>query len=150
MSDDSRPSNRPVSSEHYSDAAAGRDVELTPSVAFDALSDRHSRFVLYLLEDRGGTIPVDELAARFAAWVTEMETATGRVPDDVEEEIYLRLHHVALPKLVDLELVTYDRDSGAVTLSVRYDRLRAYLEFARVQECGDVESFLEGSRRDLE
>lgn len=148
MIDDVPPPNRSVPPNRRTDPTGERDdVELTPSVCFDVLSDKRSRFALYLLEDRGGTIAVDELTARFADW--ERETTDG-VSEDIEEGIYLRLHHVTLPKLAGFGLVIYDPDSGAVTLSERCDRLQPYLEFARVQEFGDVKAFLERCRRDSE
>ncbi|WP_225333716.1 DUF7344 domain-containing protein [Halomicrobium urmianum] len=124
------------------------DVPLTPSAIFGLLADRRPRFLLYVLYERGGTMTLDELAPHLAA--IENETTSESLTPKTEERVRARLHHADVPKLAERGLVTYDSDSGAVTLTDAGEGLEPYLEFAREREPLDVGAFLRRCRRDLE
>ncbi|WP_226021660.1 DUF7344 domain-containing protein [Halomicrobium salinisoli] len=120
----------------------------TPSVAFGLLADKRPRFLLYVLHERGGTMTLDELAPHLA--VVENDTTSERLTTEMEERVRARLYHADVPKLAECGLVTYDSDSGAVTLTDAGDGLEPYLKFARERERDDVDAFLRRCRRDRE
>ncbi|WP_226012521.1 DUF7344 domain-containing protein [Halomicrobium salinisoli] len=124
------------------------DAPPTPSVAFGLLADKRPRFLLYVLHERGGTMTLDELAPHLA--VVANDTTSERLTAETEERVRARLYHADVPKLAECGLVTYDSDSGAVTLTDAGDGLEPYLEFARERERDDVDAFLRRCRRDQE
>lgn len=126
-------------------STSGADSPLSPSAIFGILADKQDRFVLYLLTERGGTIPLDELAIVVAAW--ENDTRSELITKEMEHRVHTRLHHSSIPKLVEYGLVTTTQDSDAVTLTERGEQLDAYLEFAKEQERQDVQQFLEQNQR---
>jgi len=121
------------------------DIPLSPSAIFAILADRQDRFVLYLLEERGGTIPLDELAITVAAW--ENETRSELVTKEMEHRKQTQLHHTCIPKLAEYGLVETTQDTDAVTLTKMGEKLDEYLEFAKEKELRDVQRFLEQSQR---
>ena len=116
--------------------------ELTPTVAFRILANEQRRFVLYLLAERGGTAPLDELAALVSGYGADSSTEQG-----LPCVAHRRLYHNHLPRLAEHGLVEYDRDDEAVTLTDRGEQLQPYLAFARERESRDVDGMLERSRR---
>lgn len=123
----------------------GDGPSLGPSEIFDVLSDERTRLALYLLADRGGTIPIDELATRVADW--QRDPAVDSTDAASEQRVVRNLYHVHLPKLTDYGIATFDRTTGAVTLRDRVGELEPYLAFAREREPGDVAAFLDRDRR---
>lgn len=123
------------------------DVEmpLTPSLAFGLLSSKRDRFLLYLLYERGGTIPLTAITEQLGA--VENETSADLLTEDMKGRIRTSLEHATLPKLVQHDLVTYDREAKAVTLSRRGEELEPYLEFAKGREQEDVRTFLRKTER---
>lgn len=119
--------------------SAGDASSLGSSAIFDVLSNERARLVLYLLDARGGTIPIDELASRIATW--QRDGSAGSTGGDSEQRIVRDLYHVHLPKLTDYGIATFDRTSGAVTLRDRAGDLDSYLAFAKDRERGDVSAF---------
>lgn len=113
--------------------------ELRPSVAFRILADVHRRFVCYLLVERGGTIPVDELAAHVAG----TDPGPGESLQGLPSRAHRRLYHNHLPRLAEHGVVDYDREAEAVSLTDLGEQLEPYLELAREQEREAVEAFLE-------
>lgn len=123
------------------DAADGDEASLTPSVVFGILADKRERFILHLLEARGGTISVEELATRIAAW--EQDTTRELLTNEMEERVRQTLHHADLPKLASYDLITYDPETGAVTPTERANQLEPYLEFVRSREREDLLAFID-------
>lgn len=127
-----------------SDGGEAADVPLTPSVVFGILADKSNRFVLYLLENRGGTVALEELATAVAAW--ENDTVPSLITNEMEKRVRSRLYHATVPKLSEYGIVSYDADTEAVTLTDLGEQLEPYLEFAKQRERDDVEDFLEENR----
>ncbi len=125
---------------------AGDDIPLSPSAVFGILADKQDRFILYLLEERGGTIPLDELAIAVAAW--ENETRSELITKEMEQRVQTQLHHSSIPKLAEYGLAETTQDADAVTLTDQGKALEEYLDFAKEQERRDVQYFLEQSQRD--
>lgn len=89
--------------------------EVSPLLAEDefylALAARTRRRVLgYLLERDRAT--VDELAEVLSGWET---TPGAPVASDTYPQYHIALHHIHLPHLADVGLVTYDRQEGHVS-----------------------------------
>lgn len=71
------------------------EVPITPSVVFGILADKRDRFILYLLEERGGTIALDELSTKVAAW--ENDSQPELITKEMEHRVHQRLHHASIP-----------------------------------------------------
>ncbi|GAA0679247.1 ArsR family transcriptional regulator [Natronoarchaeum mannanilyticum] len=99
---------------------------LSLDATFDALADAERRTILHYLTDAADhEATVDELVSH----ITQQEAShTGELPS--RDSIEMRLHHIHLPKLVEVGLVEYDTR----TEQLRYwsdDRLETWLERAR-------------------
>ncbi|WP_135534686.1 DUF7344 domain-containing protein [Halostella pelagica] len=79
------------------------DVELTPEITFELLSNPRRRYALAYLSKRGLPITDRELAEQIAAW--EEDKAVSEVDDETAERIQMTLHHNHLPKLHSVGLV---------------------------------------------
>jgi hypothetical protein len=104
------PRERPKSA--VSDAAGG-GPGLADDALYHALATRERRRTLYVLLDRG-ECETAELATVLTGWdASETEPMVG--PDD-RRAVLTRLHHVDLPLLADVGLITHDADDGIVRL----------------------------------
>ncbi|KTG10625.1 hypothetical protein AUR64_08140 [Haloprofundus marisrubri] len=83
--------------------------------AFDALSNRRRRDVLYYLHQAdGGRVDVCDIADTMTAWEVEcLET----VESDHFRSLLVSLRHVHLPKLAEIGALSYDRDQDTVEQS---------------------------------
>lgn len=86
------------------------DVELTPDVTFELLSNPRRRYALAYLSRRGQPITARELAEQIAAW--EQDKPVSEIDDETAERIQMTLHHNHIPKL---------RTAGLVERSERGD-----------------------------
>lgn len=105
---------------------------------FRALSHPYRRVVLYYLRDRGEA-SLDALAECVAGWM-DSGPATG--PDDDagdDEMVRVQLHHAHLPMLAEAGFVTYDADSGEVTLGDLPPSGESVLSTAAAADAGDSE-----------
>jgi|GEM_PF-1227498 len=87
----------------------------TLSDLFRALSHPYRRVVLYYLRENEGA-SLDALAECVTGW---SESAAGAEADGDAVDygtVRIQLHHTHLPMLAAAEFVTYDADSGDVTL----------------------------------
>jgi DNA-binding transcriptional ArsR family regulator len=89
------------------------DVELTPDVTFELLSNPQRRYALAYLSRRGQPITARELAEQIAAW--EQDKPVSEVEDETAEQIQMTLHHNHIPKLRAVGLVDQsERGEGFV------------------------------------
>ncbi len=102
----------------------------SPEAVVRLLTNEQSRLLLSILTDRGGTVPVDELAERLAA--SKRAELADEAP--AARHVRARLRHVVLPMLADTGVLTYDRKTEAVTLTGRGTGLEPYL--ASIRENG--------------
>lgn len=129
------------------DGATARGIAeqpIDPETVFELLANEGSRELLTVLYDRGGTVPVEELAERVAARereVTDAEAPTTR-------HVRTRLRQVILPTLAETGIVTYDPETAAVTLVGRGETLETYL--ACVPESGDRPTTADHDATDFE
>lgn len=137
-----RPPDRDRSSDRRIEYEVDRTGESpTPGEVFGVLANDRQRFVLYLLEYRGGTVSIDELAGALAAW--NDEAAPPGLASTRPDDVLTHLYHVDLPGLSGSDLVAYDRQDGAVTLTREVDALGPFLEFSKELEPAAVDSFLQ-------
>jgi DNA-binding transcriptional ArsR family regulator len=109
------------------DAEPREDAVVAVDDVFGALADEHRRFVLYHLCEQPRS-SVDALADALAD-----RTSDGirpRSPPGRRDEIRTSLHHAHLPHLEDRSFVTYDRESGSVTLATLSPDVTALLALA--------------------
>ncbi|AGB15321.1 hypothetical protein Halru_0694 [Halovivax ruber XH-70] len=104
----------------------------SPAHVFALLASDGGRRLLTTLYDRGGTVPVGELADELTAG------EQGDADAPTNRHAQKRLRHAILPTLADTGLVTYDRETDAVTLADRGDRLEPYLACVREAAATDV------------
>lgn len=100
----------------------------TLEAVFRTLADRRRRFTLQFLRERNGAATVDELAHHVAEW--ERDAATDSGPAETRKRVYTSLYLTVLPALADLDLLTYDRQSGIVELGDLPVSLEANLSLA--------------------
>jgi len=117
------------------------DGALPPGTAFRILADERRRFVLYLLVDRGGTVPVAELADLLAG--RNGDDGAVRIDSGMPSRVHRRLYHNHLPRLAERDVVDYDPGAETVTLTEFGEKLEPYLEFAKERERDAVRSFLD-------
>jgi len=79
------------------------DVELTPDVTFELLSNPRRRYALAYLSRRGQLITASELSEQIAAW--EQDKPVNEIDDETAERIQMTLHHNHIPKLRAVGLV---------------------------------------------
>jgi hypothetical protein len=110
---------------HQSDPDAVRST--TPAdVAFDLLSSRQRRYILYYLTRSTGPVELRELAAQLVRWD---ETTT-----DDHEQIITLLYHVHLPKLEESDVLTFDSNQRLIELKETADELKPYLDLAAADD----------------
>ncbi len=119
--DDGKDSTNGIEQEQA--VATGNPLSL--DATFDVLADAERRSILnYLTDAADHEVTVDELVSH----ITQQEAdQTGELPS--RDSIEMRLHHIHLPKLVEVGLVEYD----ARTEQLRYwsdNRLETWLERA--------------------
>jgi hypothetical protein len=77
--------------------------------------DQRRGAVLTLLAQSGPTLDVEHLASRLAESPVRTESQSPDRGREMKEDVEITLHHVHLPILDKVGLVTYDIDSGSVT-----------------------------------
>lgn len=113
----------------------------TADVAFDMLSSRRRRYILYYLIQRTGAVELRELAHQLMMWD---ETAI-----DDHERISMSLYHVHLPKLEESGILTFDSTQRLIKLEATANELKPYLELA-AEDDFQREVFESGSIRGVE
>lgn len=109
-----------------------RDPSSVPQVleldhVFEGLAHPHRRYLLYtLLEDTEWSL--DELATKIAAW--ENGVSEGRPSEEEIEHIYVSLYHNHVPKLVDDDVIVFERETETITAGPNAEQVLAVLENA--------------------
>lgn len=99
--------------------------ELSQDVVFDLLSSSRRRFILHHLRNRDEPVELGELATELAAW--ENNEQIEDVTEQQRKRVYVSLYQTHIPKLEEAGLVSYDSDSGEVTLLSTVRGLGRYL-----------------------
>lgn len=103
--------------------------ELSRDTVFDLLSNSRRRFVLNRLQKNRSEIELGELATELAA------AENGVTPDELSAQqrkrTYVSLYQTHVPKLVEVDVVTYDSESGVIQPTDRLNEIAAYFQRER-------------------
>lgn len=92
---------------------------------FDALAHERRRYLLYtLLND--DTWSLLDLARRLAAW--EADVSEADVDDELVQRVYVSLYHAHVPKLADLDIIEFDRETETLTRGKNAEQILNVLE----------------------
>jgi DNA-binding transcriptional ArsR family regulator len=101
------------------------DETLSRDQLFDILSSPRRRYVLYYLREQGDPIELTALAEKLAAW--QDNTALEDVSPQDRKRMYVSLYQTHIPKLEEAGLITYDPDSGEISLVEEQSAVDHYL-----------------------
>jgi len=101
------------------------DLKLTRNNIFELLSSERRRMILHYLEDREEPVKLRDLAKHIAS--VEEEVDESELTDDEIRRVYISLYQYHIPKMDDLEVISYDRDEGTVSLEEPSKLLFPYL-----------------------
>lgn len=94
---------------------ASEEQELSNNILFDILSNERRRFTLYCLEKYQTPLALADLADEVALLESNAETLLDIPADDVKET-YLDLYHCQVPKLEEVDFLTYSQERDTVSL----------------------------------
>lgn len=123
-------SNADIVDAIVSDSMSSVDLPIDIGDFFQLLANEQTRYVLYLLTEKGGTIHLQDINDCF---------------DSSSDEVML--HHTVVPRLVDFHLIDYDQETGAITPTPICDDLTPALEIVKEFERESVDEFLEQMNR---
>ncbi|MFC3958107.1 DUF7344 domain-containing protein [Halovivax cerinus] len=104
------------------------DPDFPLPVAVDLLSNRRRRRVIEVLTTHPESLTLDELAGT----LVDDET----LPVDCVETLRIELHHSHLPKLADLGVIGYDRETHRIRRLAGLSSLVPLLEVVMATENG--------------
>ncbi len=80
---------------------------------FDVLTHPYRRYVLYYLRTHSEAVDIETLSAMLA---NELEGPSATAERKTPEDIQIALHHIHLPKLADVGLITFAHDQRSIEL----------------------------------
>lgn len=104
------------------------DPDLSQDVVFDILSSPRRRYVLYYLRTSEEPVKLTDLAEHVAAW--ENETDPEAISEQERKRVYVSLYQTHIPRLAEVGVIEYDKESGYISLA---------------EEAADVDEYLRSS-----
>jgi len=104
---------------------ATTESELSQDVVLDILSSSRRRYVLYRLRDAEGAVELTELAEQVAAW--ENDTDPDQITEQERKRVYVSLYQTHIPRLDEVGIVAYDKESGQIELAEEATHIDDYL-----------------------
>lgn len=104
---------------------ATTESALSQDVVFEVLSNPRRRYILYHLRTTGETVQLTDLAEEVAAW--ENDSKPSEITEQERKRVYVSLYQTHIPKLAEVGLVEYDKDSGRIALAERAMEMDKYL-----------------------
>jgi len=101
------------------------ESRLSQDVVFDILSSPRRRYVLYYLRKSDEPVKLTDLAEQVAAW--ENETETDKITEQERKRVYVSLYQTHIPRLDEVGVVEYDKDSGEIELASDANHIDEYL-----------------------
>ncbi|WP_266075365.1 DUF7344 domain-containing protein [Haladaptatus caseinilyticus] len=92
---------------------------------YDAVKNLRRRYVLYYLNREERPIELGELAERIAAWENNIDV--DQVSPEQRKSVYSALYQTHLPKLENIGIVTYNRESKQVSFTDGAQNFELYL-----------------------
>lgn len=118
---------------------------LNENTMFEALAHERRRYLLYtLLEDQAWTL--ERLATKMAAW--EVDTSVADVGEEEVERVYASLYHAHVPKLVDLDIIEFDRQTETITKGANAEQVLRVLELTGGSTAIDLERHARSTEND--
>ncbi|RBI60792.1 hypothetical protein DMJ13_17805 [halophilic archaeon] len=92
---------------------------------FELLQSPRRRYTLYYLLHEGNAVDLSDLATHVAAW--EHDTTPDRLTTKQRKRVYISLYQTHIPKLEEVGLLDYDRETGTIHPLHRARHLERYL-----------------------
>lgn len=102
------------------------ESNLSQDVVFDILSSPRRRYVLYYLRTREEPVQLTALAEEVAAW--ENDTNPAEITEQERKRVYVSLYQTHIPRLAEVELIKYDKQSGQIALAKEAKQIDRYLD----------------------
>jgi hypothetical protein len=100
--------------------------QLSRDETFDILSSQRRRSVIHFLNQRGGSVELQEISTQLAAW------ETGKPIDQLikaeRKRVYTSLRQVHLPVLDENNIIEFDTQQKTVTLAPTANTLDVYFD----------------------
>jgi len=93
---------------------------------FEILKNSRRREVLKYLNEREGSVSLSDLAEHVAA--IENETTVKALSSSQRKRIYVGLYQCHLPKMDDMDIVSFDQNRGRIELAENAHQLDDYLD----------------------
>jgi len=113
-------------SEPAVDERAQSARELSLDHVFEILKNERRRTVLHYLADEEGPVSLGELAEHVAA--VENDTTVARVTSKERKCVYVGLYQCHLPKMDDMDIVSFNQNRGKIEVGPNAGALYAYLD----------------------
>ena len=116
----------PDSRTEDSDEGSGQVADLELDQVFEILKNQRRRVVLRYLNEHDGPIDLGELAEHVAA--VENDVSVSAISSDQRKRVYVGLYQCHLPKMDDMDIVSFNKNRGRISLGPNADRLNPYLQ----------------------
>ena len=97
---------------------------LNETVIFEVLSSERRRLTIQFLRESDERVEVNDIAE----YIAEHETGESPPPKDSRKTVYVSLHQTHLPKMDDLNIISYDTDTKEVLLDDSFRDVAVYME----------------------
>lgn len=132
------PNNRKASaSVRDRDDAGLPESTIDQDTMFEALAHERRRYLLYTLMDEEAWSLLD-LARKLAAW--EEDVTEADVDETVVERTYVSLYHAHVPKLADLDIIEFDRESETLTRGENAEQILNVVELTGGSDAVSLEN----------
>jgi hypothetical protein len=101
------------------------ETKLSQDVVFDILSSPRRRYVLYYLRTTDEPVQLTDLAEQVAAW--EHDTVPEEITEQERKRVYVSLYQTHVPRLAEVGIIEYDKDSGYISLAEDTGSVDEYL-----------------------
>lgn len=92
---------------------------------FEILKNQRRRWVLRYLETADGQVVLSDLAEEIAS--CENEKDISQITSQERKRVYVGLYQVHLPKMDDMNIISFNKPRGLIEPGENYERVRAYL-----------------------
>lgn len=142
--DDSNDQNASASARDRDDAGFPESA-IDQDTLFEALAHERRRYLLYtLMEDESWSLL--ELARKLAAW--EEDVSEADADETVVERTYASLYHAHVPKLADLGIIEFDRETETITKGENAEQVLHVLELTGGSNAVSLENHARSDRDD--
>ncbi|WP_458185074.1 DUF7344 domain-containing protein [Haladaptatus sp. NG-WS-4] len=102
-----------------------RSCSVSEQEVYDAVKNLRRRYVLYHVNRERRPVKLGELAEQIAAWENNVDVED--VTPEQRKSVYSALYQTHLPKLENIGIVTYDRETKVVSFTDNAEDFELYL-----------------------